>query len=309
MAVQFSLSYDDNGDPVLTENTVSGVRKVVSYAPIVSQYKPRFASIEKESDDVTMLSGAMEKKEVNENRLNEFINEMESNAAEDQNLSFIQKQDLERYTPTAIKKAAAGSAEMAKAIFSAISNVPIGIAGTVVKALDAILPDEDPEVKAMKEYYASDETSQLVESIPGMSNYNLVSGFGDSLNVGYARAAQKRQNTIDKTLSNKYGLTPAEIAQTKLGTYTGPVVTSLIDRNKNLQKLIDKENKERKRIEKIDFARQGANPAANITPQKKDYFKGVSPHSGNQGGDGFNTSRDAGPGYSGGGTSAEMGSF
>ena len=138
MAVQFSLSYDDNGDPVLTENTVSGVRKVVSYAPIVSQYKPRFASIEKESDDVTMLSGAMEKKEVNENRLNEFINEMESNAAEDQNLSFIQKQDLERYTPTAIKKAAAGSAEMAKAIFSAISNVPIGIAGTVVKALDAI---------------------------------------------------------------------------------------------------------------------------------------------------------------------------
>ena len=161
----------------------------------------------------------------------------------------------------------------------------------------------------MKKYYASDETSQLVESIPGMSNYNLVSGFGDSLNVGYARGAQKRQNTIDKTLSNKYGLTPAEIAQTKLGTYTGPVVTSLIDRNKNLQKLIDKENKERKRIEKIDFARQGANPAANITPQKKDYFKGVSPHSGNQGGDGFNTSRDAGPGYSGGGTSAEMGSF
>ena len=73
---------------------------------------------------------------------------MENNAAEDPNLSFIQKQDLERYSPTAIKKAAAGSAEMAKAIFSAISNVPLGIASTVVKALDAILPDEDPEVKA-----------------------------------------------------------------------------------------------------------------------------------------------------------------
>ena len=262
MAVQFSLSYDDNGDPVLTENTVSGVRKVVSYAPIVSQYKPRFASIEKESDDVTMLSGAMEKKEINENRLNEFINEMESNAAEDQNLSFIQKQDLERYTPTAIKKAAAGSAEMAKAIFSAISNVPIGIAGTVVKALDAILPDEDPEVKEMKKYYASDETSQLVESIPGMSNYNLVYGNPFDPSYGLANAAQKRIDRINKTLEKK----DSEVLE---------------ERKKKLQKLIDKENKQQEEIRK-----QQINPVQNLTPQQKDYFRngGGGQDSGNQGG-------------------------
>ena len=287
MAVQFSLSYDDDGNPVLVENTISGVRKVVSYAPIVSQYKPRFASIEKESDEVESDTFKQVEK-INENRLNEFINEMESNAAEDPNLSFIQKQDLERYTPTAIKKAATGSAEMAKAIFSAISNVPLGIASTVVKALDAILPDEDPEVKAMKQYYASDETSQLVESIPGMANYNLVSGFGSSLNIGYARAAQKRIDRINKTLLTK----DSEV---------------LRQRKKDLQELIDKENKERERIEKTDFARQDANPAANLTPQQKNYFSGFTNREDNDGGN--QGQRDAGPGYSGGGSSAEMGRF
>ena len=289
MAVQFSLSYDDDGNPVLVENTISGVRKVVSYAPIVSQYKPRFASIEKESDEVESDTFKQVEK-INENRLNEFINEMENNAAEDPNLSFIQKQDLERYTPTAIKKAATGSAEMAKAIFSTISNVPLGIASTVVKALDAILPDEDPEVKAMKQYYASDEVSQLVESIPGMSNSNLVSGglFGSELNVGYARAAQKRIDRINKTLLTK----DSEV---------------LRQRKKDLQELIDKENKERERIEKTDFARQDANPAANLTPQQKNYFSGFTNREDNDGGN--QGQRDAGPGYSGGGTSAEMGSF
>ena len=42
MAVQFSLSYDANGDPVLVENTVTGTRKVVSTSPVVSEYKSRF---------------------------------------------------------------------------------------------------------------------------------------------------------------------------------------------------------------------------------------------------------------------------
>jgi len=272
MAVQFSLSYDDNGDPVLTENTVSGVRKVVSYAPVVSKYKPRFTSIEKEeSDDVTMLSGAMEKKEVNENRLDSFINEMENNAAEDTNLSFIQKQDLERYTPTAIQRAATGSAEMAKMIISALADVPVSVGGIVVKALDAILPDEDPEVKAMKQYYASDETSQLVESIPGMANYNLVSGFGDSLNVGYARAAQKRIDRINKTLLTK----DSEV---------------LRQRKKDLEKLIDEEDKARKKIADTDFAKENANPVVNLTPQQKNYFRNGGNQGGNQGGGGFDTS-------------------
>jgi len=42
VAVQFSLSYDANGDPVLVENTVTGTRKVVSTSPVVSEYKSRF---------------------------------------------------------------------------------------------------------------------------------------------------------------------------------------------------------------------------------------------------------------------------
>ena len=44
MAIQFSLSYDANGDPVLIENTVTGTGKVVNRSPVVSEYKPRFTS-------------------------------------------------------------------------------------------------------------------------------------------------------------------------------------------------------------------------------------------------------------------------
>tara|TARA_R100000329_G_scaffold63270_1_gene56339 strand:- start:168 stop:1085 length:918 start_codon:yes stop_codon:yes gene_type:complete len=280
MAVQFSLSYDDNGDPVLTENTVSGVRKVVSYAPVVSKYKPRFTSMEEESDEVENDTFKQVEK-INENRLDSFIDEMESNAADDPNLSFIQKQNLERYTPAAIQRAVAGGSEtakqVAKTIFSYATNLPASagaiVGGVVVKALDAILGEEDPEIKEMKEYYASDEISQLVESIPGMANYNLVSGglFGSQVNVGYARAAQKRIDRINKTLLTK----DSEV---------------LRQRKKDLQELIDRENKERERIEKIDFAREDANPVVRLTPQEKDYFRGGGPDSGNQGGGGFDTS-------------------
>ena len=277
MAVQFSLSYDDNGDPVLTENTVSGVRKVVSYAPVVSKYKPRFTSMEKEESDEVENDTFKQVEKINENRLDSFIDEMESNAADDPNLSFIQKQNLERYTPTAIQRAVTGGSEtakqIAKTIFSAVTGFPGEVGGAVFKAIDAFLPDEDPEIKAMKEYYASDEVSQLVESIPGMSNYNLISGglFGSPVNVGYARAAQKRIDRINKTLLTK----DSEV---------------LRQRKKDLQELIDKENKERERIEKIDFARQDANPVVKLTPQEKDYFRGGGPDSGNQGGGGFDTS-------------------
>ena len=98
MAVQFSLSYDANGDPVLVENTVTGTRKVVSTSPVVSEYKSRFES-PASGDPVTDAEESQP--DNNQSAIMDYIMEMEKGADADPNLSFIQKQNLENYTPEA----------------------------------------------------------------------------------------------------------------------------------------------------------------------------------------------------------------
>jgi len=262
VAVQFSLSYDANGDPVLVENTVTGTRKVVSTSPVVSEYKSRFES--PTSDDVvtdTPEEGS---------DIYRYINEMEKGADSDPNLSFIQKQNLENYTPEAIEARNKEPSNTQKLISTIFKVMVPGAeqAMQVINALGKILPEESEEIKAIKRFYADPEQAALVESIPGMSNYNLVYGNPFDPSYGLAGAAAKRQATIDKTLARKYGLTPEEIAQTKLGTYTGSVDSDLIDRNKKLQDLKDKENKQQD-----DFRKKQINPTQNLTSQQKDYFR------------------------------------
>ena len=279
MAVQFSLSYDANGDPVLVENTVSGTRKVISRSSVVSPYKSRFET-PATGDPVTDAEESQP--ESNQNAIMDYIMEMEKGAADDPNLSFVQKQNLERYTPEAIElreRKKTRSEEIVETVIKAV--LPYAdAAGAAVKALEAILPEESEEIKAIKQFYADPEQAALVESIPGMSNYNLVYGNPFDPSYGLSNAAQKRQNTIDKTLARKYGLTPEEIAQTKLGTYKGSVQTDLINRNKNLEDLKNKENNEKDRIRN-----QQINPTQNLTSQQKDYFRnggGGGQDSGNQ---------------------------
>ena len=304
MAVQFSLSYDAKGDPVLVENTVTGTRKVVSTASVVSPYKSRFETATS-SDPIT--DAEKNQPDSNQSAIYDYIKEMEDDAADDMNLSFIEKQNLERYTPETIeasKKEPTNTQKVMSTILKAL--VPYGnAASAAVKALGAILPEESEEIKAIKQYYADPEQAALVESIPGMSDYNLVYGNPFDPSYGLSNAATKRQATIDKTLARKYGLTPEEIAQTKMGTYTGSVQTDLINRNKKLEDLKNKENQEKDRIRK-----QQINPVQNLTPQQKDFFRngGGGQDSGNQSG-GSNRQKDAGPGFTGSGTAAEMGSF
>ena len=288
MAVQFSLSYDANGDPVLVENTVTGTRKVVSRSSVVSPYKSRFETATS-SDPIT--DAEENQPDSNQSAIYDYIKEMESGAADDMNLSFVEKQNLERYTPEAIEARSKEPTNTQKFVKTVINFLtPLGQVETFAKAINAILPDESEEIKAIKQFYADPEQQALVESIPGMSNYNLVYGNPFDPSYGLANAAQKRQNTIDKTLARKYGLTPEEIAQTKLGTYKGSVQTDLINRNKNLEDLKNKENKEKEEIRQRQI-----NPVQNLTPQQKDYFRngGGGQDSGNQGGN--NQSTPAGP--------------
>jgi len=268
VAVQFSLSYDANGDPVLVENTVTGTRKVVSTSPVVSEYKSRFES-PASGDPVT--DAEENQPDNNQSAIMDYIMEMEKGADADPNLSFIQKQNLEGYTPEAIEarsKEKTPSEKVLETVLKAL--IPYGnAASAAVKALSAILPEESPEIKAIKQFYADPEQAALVESIPGMSNYNLVYGNPFDPSYGLANAAAKRTATMEKTLANKYGMTAAEIEMAKAGTYTGSVDSALI---KRIKKTTDLERKERDHTEKV--RQQQINPVQNLTPQQKDYFRG-----------------------------------
>ena len=258
MAVQFSLSYDANGDPVLVENTVTGTRTVINQPLVVSEYKPRFTSNQVDQVDVDTETDTDNQR----SDIYKYINEMENNADDDQNLSFVQKQNLEAYTPEAIearKKPKTSSEKIIETVVRAV--VPFaGAASAAVKALGAILPEESEEIKAIKKFYADPEQAALVESIPGMSNYNLVYGNPFDPSYGLAGAAQKRIDRINKTLEKK----DSEVLE---------------ERKKKLQELIDRENKQQDEIRQ-----QQINPVQNLTPQQKDYFRsgGGGQDSGNQ---------------------------
>ena len=284
MAIQFSLSYNANGDPVLVENTVTGTRTVINQPLVVSEYKPRFTSNQVDQVDTDTETDTDNQR----SDIYRYINEMENNADNDQNLSFVQKQNLEAYTPEAVearKKPKTPGQKIIETVMKAV--IPYaGAASAAVKALGAILPEESEEIKAIKEFYADPEQQKLVESIPGMSDYNLIS----ATSIGLSGAATKRINTIDKTLQRQIdkGLDPSQ---------------TLIERKKKLQELIDRENKQQD-----DIRKQQINPVQNLTPQQKDLFRGGGggQDSGNQDSDGGSSQRDAGPGFD---DVSEAGSF
>ena len=231
MAIQFSLSYNANGDPVLVENTVTGTRTVINQPLVVSEYKPRFTS--NQVDQVDTDTDTETDTDNQRSDIYRYINEMENNADNDQNLSFVQKQNLETYTPEAIEakaKELTNTQKFAKTVLNFLT--PLGQVETFAKVLNKILPQESEEIKAIKQFYADPEQAALVESIPGMSNYNLVYGNPFDPSYGLANAATKRISTIDKTLQRQIdkGLDPSQ---------------TLIERKKKLQELIDRENKQK----------------------------------------------------------------
>ena len=224
MAVQFSLSYDANGDPVLVENTVSGTRKVISRSSVVSPYKSRFETATS-SDPIT--DAEENQPDSNQNAIYDYIKEMEDGAANDMNLSFVQKKNLQAYTPEAIEARSKKKTSTQKVIETVMKAVIpyAGAASAAVKALGAILPEESEEIRAIKQFYADPEMAALVESIPGMSNYNIVYGNPFDPSYGLAKSAQKRIDMINKNLAK--------------GIYRDP--DAMIERKKKLQELIDKE--------------------------------------------------------------------
>ena len=302
MAVQFSLSYDAKGDPVLVENTVTGTRKVVSTASVVSPYKSRFETATS-SDPIT--DAEENQPDSNQSAIYDYIKEMESGAADNINLSFIEKQNLQSYTPEAIEARSKTEEDKesirSKVLKTMLNFIPMDSGAKLIQSIAKFLPEESPEIKAIKQFYADPEQAALVESIPGMSDYNLVYGNPFDPSYGLANAAQKRIDTINKTLAR----------QAKKGKQS----QVLLDRRDRLQELKDRENKQQDEIRKQKnkdlqniVTLQDPDPASSTAVSTAGQATPFDRRGGNQSG-GSDRQREAGPGFTGGGTAAEMGSF
>ena len=152
------------------------------------------------------------------------------------------------------------------------SNVPTGepsdfekglkklMQGGLGGFLSEILPQDPPEVKAIKDFYAKKFGVTSGGSVGSgiMAGYNPVSGglFGSPLNIGLQRAYQQRINMIKNTLAKKYAD----------GDYSG---TQLDEKLTELQKL---KTEEQMAMEKpaIDKARE-LNPNVYASADKEGF--------------------------------------
>ena len=85
------------------------------------------------------------------------------------------------------------------------SKLPLGIVG--------MLPERDPRQNAVDAFYSDPNTRGLMSQIPGMNQYNTVSGgllnmltggkMGEETTYGLSGAIDKRMATIQKTLKKK----------------------------------------------------------------------------------------------------------
>lgn len=95
-----------------------------------------------------------------------------------------------------------------QALLSALgfaTGIPLGIVG--------MLPERDPRQNAVEDFYSDPNTRGLMSKIPGMENYNTVSGgllnmltggkMGEETTYGLGGAIDKRIARIQKTLKKK----------------------------------------------------------------------------------------------------------
>ena len=171
--------------------------------------------------------------------------------------------------------------DVGKTIAGAVLNK---IAGGPVSLLLSALPEPDPRQRKLNEFYSTGEGAKYMDPsspnyIPGMENYHTVSGgflntitggkYGTPTNYGLQGSYQKRIDTVENTLQDKYGLTDKDIADIKAGTFDPEkmnVQTDLVQRLVDLgdakkaeADMLGLTAAEEKRLKELDF---------------KDYFAG-----------------------------------
>jgi len=119
---------------------------------------------------------------------------------------------------------------------SKVTGIPL--LGTAIQAVGEMLPKQDPRQTALNELY--DVKDGTIQS-GLMTGYNPVSGVTSDPIYGLQKAYDKRINTIEDTLKDKYNMTDAEIADVRAGSYTGDVDTNLLQTLTDLDKAKAKE--------------------------------------------------------------------
>ena len=167
----------------------------------------------------------------------------------------------------------------AEAFVKTAINASIGKPVTLfLDILKGLLPEQDPRVGMLDDFYTTGKGAEYMDPsspnyIPGMENYNVVSGgllntltggkYGEPTTYGLQEAYQDRIDTIENTLKTKYNMTAEDIAAVKAGTYTNEedIETDL------LQRLVDLENAkaaEKKRLDLFAGDPEGDQPGMTI---------------------------------------------
>jgi len=182
-----------------------------------------------------------------------------------------------------LKKLLPEDFDLNSAIIKTAINSAIGKPVTVfLDILKSILPEQDPRQTALNEFYTTGAGAQYMNPsspnyIPGMENYNIVSGgllntitggaAGDPTTYGLQEAYQSRINTIENTLQDKYGLSAQDIADIKAGTFDPEkmdVQTDLIKR------LVDLENAKAEEFAMLDeVTDELGDVQQDLTPEDK----------------------------------------
>ena len=93
--------------------------------------------------------------------------------------------------------------DLGKSAIGGIASLITGVPG--IGALLGMLPERDYRQNTIDDFYSDPSTRGLMSQIPGMDQYNTVSGglFGTDTNYGLSGAIDKRMATIQKTLAKQ----------------------------------------------------------------------------------------------------------
>jgi len=96
--------------------------------------------------------------------------------------------------------------------------------------------------------------NDIGQIVQGQGDYNTAGNVMAGYNAGQItqKTIDKRQGTIEKTLVDKYGMSPTDIAAVKAGTYKGPVETDLIGRYGALGEYGNINNLTNKKVDKME---------------------------------------------------------
>ena len=236
MSIYFALEYDENGVSRIVEKKDTSTRAI-------TQRDFNFGSYV--GNQIT--SPEDPNQPVEDNTMDDFISQMGTGTMQDRDeidsfQRFIDRSNLRGFMETGAK-----DTKFINSVFKA-AGIPVTAEG-LTKFFDSIarmLPQESAEVKRIRKFYATEGLKYMdprsPDYIPGLENYNIVSGDIRNPDSGLQRVITKRMSTIAGTLSNasymsRYGLnrglTSKEIQAIIDGTYAGPK-TPLTKRYKDL---------------------------------------------------------------------------